>query len=110
MTGTLYGVGLGPGDPELVTVKAARVIGLDGEAKMSKSKGNEIGLFETADETMQKLRGAKTDPARLRKTDKGTPEKCNIFAYHGWFTSQAQRDEIAAAIRASVPPAITSIR
>ena len=53
-------------DPQTVRSPAPRVIGLDGEAKMSKSKGNEVGLFETADETMQKLRAAKTDPARLR--------------------------------------------
>jgi tryptophanyl-tRNA synthetase len=76
-------------------------MGLDGESKMSKSRNNEIGLFETADETMQKLRGAKTDPARLRKTDKGTPEVCNIFSYHGFFTSESQREEIAAGCRSA---------
>jgi tryptophanyl-tRNA synthetase len=76
-------------------------MGLDGESKMSKSRNNEIGLFETEQETMQKLRGAKTDPARLRKTDKGTPEVCNIFSYHGFFTSEAQRAEIAAGCRSA---------
>jgi tryptophanyl-tRNA synthetase len=50
---------------------------------------------------MQKLRGAKTDPARLRKTDKGTPEVCNIFSYHGFFTSESQREEIAAGCRSA---------
>jgi tryptophanyl-tRNA synthetase len=48
---------------------------------------------------MQKLRGAKTDPARLRKTDKGNPEVCNVFSYHGFFSSEAQRVEIAAGCR-----------
>jgi tryptophanyl-tRNA synthetase len=68
---------------------------------MSKSKGNEVGLFETADETMQKLRAAKTDPARLRKSDKGTPEVCNMFAWHGFFSPAEQREEIAAGCRSA---------
>ena len=88
-------------DPQTVRSPAPRVIGLDGEAKMSKSKGNEVGLFETADETMQKLRGAKTDPARLRRSDKGTPEACNMFAWHGFFSPPAQREEIAAGCRSA---------
>jgi tryptophanyl-tRNA synthetase len=88
-------------DPQTVRSPAPRVIGLDGEAKMSKSKGNEVGLFETAEETMQKLRAAKTDPARLRKSDKGTPEVCNMFAWHGFFSSAAQREEIAAGCRSA---------
>ncbi|MBL8754376.1 MAG: tryptophan--tRNA ligase [Planctomycetes bacterium] len=88
-------------EPKTVRSQAPRVVGLDGEAKMSKSKGNEVGLFETADETMQKLRGAKTDPARLRKSDKGNPDVCNMFAWHGFFTPQAQRDEIAAGCRSA---------
>jgi tryptophanyl-tRNA synthetase len=88
-------------EPKTVRSKAPRVIGLDGEAKMSKSKGNEIGLFETADETLQKLRGAKTDPARLRKSDLGHPEVCNIFALHGFFTGDQQREEIAAGCRSA---------
>lgn len=88
-------------EPQVVRSHAPRVMGLDGESKMSKSRNNEIGLFETADETMQKLRGAKTDPARLRKTDKGNPDVCNIYSYHGFFTSAAQRAEIAAGCRSA---------
>lgn len=88
-------------EPQVVRSHAPRVMGLDGETKMSKSRNNEIGLFETADETMQKLRGAKTDPARLRKTDKGNPDVCNIFAYHGFFTPAAQRTEIATGCRSA---------
>ncbi len=88
-------------EPQVVRSQAPRVMGLDGESKMSKSRNNEIGLFETADETMQKLRSAKTDPARLRKTDKGTPEVCNIFSYHGFFSSEQERQEIAAGCRSA---------
>lgn len=88
-------------EPKTVKSKAPRVMGLDGESKMSKSKNNEIGLFETDEETMQKLRGAKTDPARLRRSDKGTPEVCNIYSYHGFFSSQEQRDEVAEGCRSA---------
>ncbi len=88
-------------EPQVVKSSAPRVMGLDGESKMSKSRNNEIGLFETADETMLKLRGAKTDPARLRKTDKGTPEVCNIYSYHGFFTGEVQRAAIATGCRSA---------
>ncbi|MBL9079808.1 MAG: tryptophan--tRNA ligase [Planctomycetes bacterium] len=88
-------------EPQVVRSQAPRVMGLDGESKMSKSRNNEIGLFETADETLQKLRGAKTDPQRLRRSDPGNPQVCNIFALHGFFTSAAQRAEIDAGCRAA---------
>jgi tryptophanyl-tRNA synthetase len=88
-------------EPQVVKGRAPRVLGLDGESKMSKSRNNEIGLFETFDETMQKLRSAKTDPARLRRTDHGNPLVCNVFSYHGFFTGDAQREEIAAGCRSA---------
>ena len=86
-------------EPKVVRSHAPRVMGLDGESKMSKSRNNEIGLFETADETMQKLRGAKTDPARLRKSDVGNPDVCNIFSYHKFFSTDAERAEIDQGCR-----------
>ncbi|MGC6487580.1 MAG: tryptophan--tRNA ligase [Planctomycetota bacterium] len=98
-----YCQGRDPVFPEPKTVKseAPRVMGVDGESKMSKSKDNVIGLFETEEETMQKLRGAKTDPQRLRRKDPGDPTVCNIFSYHGFFSPEAQRAEIAAGCRAA---------
>jgi tryptophanyl-tRNA synthetase len=62
--------------------KAPRIMGLDGQSKMSKSKGNTIGLFEERDAFWNKLRGAFTDPQRLRKSDLGRPEVCNVFTMH----------------------------
>jgi tryptophanyl-tRNA synthetase len=88
-------------EPQVIRSHAPRVMGLDGESKMSKSKNNTIGLFETAEETQQKLRGAKTDPARLRRQDKGNPDVCNIFSYHKFFTPAAQRAEIDAGCRSA---------
>src|SRR5262245_25282661 len=86
-------------EPQVVRSEAPRVMGLDGASKMSKSRNNEIGLFESAETTLQKLRGAKTDPAKLRKGDKGTPEICNVYSYHGFFTPGPQRAEVAAGCR-----------
>ncbi|HEQ71655.1 MAG TPA: tryptophan--tRNA ligase [Spirochaetia bacterium] len=71
-----------------------RIMGLDGESKMSKSKGNYIGVFEDPDAIWEKLRPAKTDPARIKRTDPGTPEKCNIFSYHRLFTPEPELSEI----------------
>jgi tryptophanyl-tRNA synthetase len=88
-------------EPKVVRSIAPRVLGVDGESKMSKSRNNEIGLFETAEETWQKLRGAKTDPQRLRRSDPGNPLVCNIFSYHGFFTPEAQREEIATGCRSA---------
>ena len=88
-------------EPKTVKSEAPRVMGLDGESKMSKSKSNELGLFESDEETMRKLRGAKTDPQRLRRKDPGDPSVCNIFSYHGFFSSDEQREEIAAGCRSA---------
>jgi len=86
-------------EPKAVLSSAPRVMGLDGDSKMSKSRGNEIGLFDQPDEVMDKLRGAKTDPQRLRRADPGDPGVCNVFSYHGFFTSADKRDEIDAECR-----------
>jgi tryptophanyl-tRNA synthetase len=61
---------------------APRIMGLDGQTKMSKSRGNTIGLFEDKDSFWNKLRGAFTDPQRLRRSDPGRPEVCNIYTMH----------------------------
>jgi tryptophanyl-tRNA synthetase len=68
-----------------------RVLGLDGAAKMSKSKGNSIGVLETSEQIWAKLAPAKTDPARVRRTDPGTPEKCTIWSYHQLVTREPER-------------------
>ena len=60
-------------EPQPILSHAPRVMGLDGETKMSKSRSNEIGLFEEPAVTWEKLRTAKTDPHRLRRSDPGRP-------------------------------------
>ena len=61
-------------------------MGLDGQTKMSKSTGNTIGLIESPESIWEKLRPAMTDPARVKRTDPGTPEICNIFQLHKAFS------------------------
>src|ERR1051326_2924455 len=67
-------------EPEARVGKARRIIGLDGQAKMSKSLGNTIGLLDEPGKIWELLRPAKTDPARVTRNDPGTPEICNIYA------------------------------
>ena len=74
-----------------------RIMGLDGESKMSKSKGNTIALFDTKDVFWNKLRGAFTDPKRLRKSDPGRPEVCNIYTMHQAVSPEAAVQEVHAS-------------
>jgi tryptophanyl-tRNA synthetase len=53
---------------------------------MSKSLGNTIGLLDSPEEIWQKLRPAKTDPARVTRRDPGNPEVCNIYHLHKYFS------------------------
>jgi tryptophanyl-tRNA synthetase len=76
-------------EPQPVLTEAKRIMGLDGQAKMSKSLGNTIGLLDSPDEIWQKLRPAKTDPARVTRKDPGTPEVCNIYHLHQYFSPPA---------------------
>ena len=69
-------------EPKPRLSKAPRIMGLDGQSKMSKSKGNTIALFEKPDVFWKKVKGAFTDPQRLRRDDPGRPEVCNIYTMH----------------------------
>jgi tryptophanyl-tRNA synthetase len=82
---TKFGEAYFPEPKPLLTV-TRRIMGLDGQAKMSKSLGNAIGMLESKDAMWAKLRPAVTDPARIRRTDPGTPEVCNIFHLHKAFS------------------------
>ena len=73
-------------EPKPLLTATRRIMGLDGSAKMSKSLGNTVGLIEEKDSIWTKLRPAVTDPARIRKTDPGTPEICNIYHLHKAFS------------------------
>jgi tryptophanyl-tRNA synthetase len=71
-------------------------MGLDGDSKMSKSKGNTISLFEPPDQFWNKLRTAFTDPQRLKKSDPGRPEICNIYTMHKAVSPATTVEEVYA--------------
>jgi tryptophanyl-tRNA synthetase len=86
-------------EPEPILSPARRIIGLDGQAKMSKSLGNTIGILESPEEIWQKLRPAMTDPARKTKQDPGTPEICNLYALHKHFSPDTTVQDVAVKCR-----------
>jgi len=82
-------------EPESLLTEASRMPGLDGQ-KMSKSYNNTITLREDADSVAKKIRTMQTDPARVRRTDPGTPEKCPVWQFHIIYSSQETRDWVRA--------------
>jgi len=78
--------------PDALVGEVPRLPGLDGQ-KMSTSRDNAIFLSDTSEEVRRKITLAITDPARIRVTDKGHPDICNIYQYHCAFNS-AEAPEI----------------
>jgi tryptophanyl-tRNA synthetase len=68
-------------EPDALLTHASRMPGLDGQ-KMSKSYGNTITMREDAESITRKIRTMQTDPARVRRTDAGDPEKCPVWQFH----------------------------
>ena len=85
-------------EPEALLTATPKVTGLDGR-KMSKSYGNTIGLREDPDQVAKKLRTMQTDPARVRRTDPGDPEKCPVFDLHRLYSPQDVQDWAAHGCR-----------
>jgi tryptophanyl-tRNA synthetase len=86
-------------EPQSLLTPARRILGLDGQAKMSKSLGNTIGLLDSPEETWRKLRPAVTDPARVTKKDPGNPDVCNIYTLHKHFSPPDTVVEVARKCR-----------
>ena len=86
-------------EPKPLMTEAKRIMGLDGQTKMSKSLGNTIGILETPEAIWQKLRPAVTDPARVTKKDPGTPEICNLYHLHRYFSTPEIVVEVAENCR-----------
>jgi tryptophanyl-tRNA synthetase len=78
-------------EPEALLTEAARLPGLDGQ-KMSKSYGNAIELRESPESVTRKIRTMPTDPARVKRSDPGTPEKCPVWSLHLVYSDEARRD------------------
>jgi tryptophanyl-tRNA synthetase len=86
-------------EPKALLTPSRRIMGLDGQAKMSKSLGNTVELLEDPASIWEKLKPAVTDPARVRRTDPGTPEICNIYHLHKAFTPAATVEYVAIQCR-----------
>ncbi|UCF88670.1 MAG: tryptophan--tRNA ligase [bacterium] len=89
--------GIFPEPLELLT-EAPKVPGTDGR-KMSKSYDNAIYLKDSAEEVWDKLRPMITDPARVRRTDPGDPDRCPVYELHVFFTPEDHRSEVAEGCR-----------
>lgn len=79
-------------EPEPKLTKFARLAGLDGNQKMSKSIGNTILLADSPDEIQKKLRTAVTDTLKVRKNDPGRPDVCVVFSYHKKFNPGEEQE------------------
>ncbi|HAG94113.1 MAG: tryptophan--tRNA ligase [Pseudomonadales bacterium] len=78
-------------EPQALLTPASKMPGLDGR-KMSKSYNNTITLRDSEDEVMTKIRTMPTDPARVRLTDAGDPEKCPVWQWHLVYSDDSTRD------------------
>lgn len=81
-------------EPEELLSLAPRILGVDGQSKMSKSLGNYIGILEEEGDVWEKLRTAVTDVNRVRRKDPGNPEVCNIYTIHRAFSDNSMLIEI----------------
>jgi tryptophanyl-tRNA synthetase len=79
-------------EPEMKSTEVPKVLGTDGQQKMSKSLNNHIELAASPEETVQRVMTMVTDPQRIRRSDPGNPDVCNVFSMHKIFSSA---DEVA---------------
>jgi len=77
-------------EPRALLTQESRMPGLDGH-KMSKSYSNTIGMREDPESVTRKVRTMPTDPARVRRTDPGDPEKCPVWEFHRIYSTQEVR-------------------
>ena len=84
--------------PEPLLTNVPKLLGIDGR-KMSKSYDNSIFISDRGDALNRKIMAMFTDPQRMRKTDPGRPELCNVFSFHGLYSEEAAVGEIEVECR-----------
>ncbi len=87
-------------EPQAMLTEAAKMPGLDGQ-KMSKSYDNTIALREDPEVVEKKIRTMPTDPARVRRTDPGDPEKCPVWQFHLIYSDNGTRDWVQQGCRSA---------
>jgi tryptophanyl-tRNA synthetase len=73
-------------EPQMKSAEVQKVLGIDGKEKMGKSLNNHIELAASPEETRQRVMMMVTDPQRIKRTDPGNPDVCNVFTLHKVFT------------------------
>jgi tryptophanyl-tRNA synthetase len=85
-------------EPEVLLTETQKLPGLDGR-KMSKSYGNAVFLSDPAEEIDRKLSRMMTDPARVKRTDPGEPEKCPAFQLHKIYCTPEEIEFVSTGCR-----------
>ena len=75
-------------EPQMKATEFPKVLGIDGQQKMSKSLNNHIELAAMPEETQKRVMQMVTDPQRIRRSDPGNPDVCNVFSVHQFFSSK----------------------
>ncbi|MCZ2414143.1 MAG: tryptophan--tRNA ligase [Burkholderiales bacterium] len=87
-------------EPQALLTEASRMPGTDGQ-KMSKSYGNAIAMREDPESVRRKIRTMPTDPARVRRTDPGEPERCPVWQLHLVYSDEATREWVQVGCRSA---------
>jgi tryptophanyl-tRNA synthetase len=86
-------------EPQIKMTEVPKVLGIDGKEKMSKSLNNHIELAASPGETEKRVLEMVTDPARVKRTDPGNPDVCNVFSMHKAFSPQADVEMVNVECR-----------
>ena len=87
-------------EPEAVLTESSRLTGLDGQ-KMSKSYGNAVLMREDPKVLTEKIRRMPTDPARVRRTDAGDPDRCPVWQFHLHYSDDATQEWVQKGCRSA---------
>jgi tryptophanyl-tRNA synthetase len=87
-------------EPQVLLTPTPKLPGIDGR-KMSKSYGNTLGLREDPDSVARKLKTMQTDPARVRRSDPGDPEKCPVWSLHQIYSDDTTRSWASAGCKSA---------
>jgi tryptophanyl-tRNA synthetase len=86
-------------EPQMKNTEIPKVLGIDGVQKMGKSLDNHIEIAATPDETRKRVMQMVTDPQRMKRTDPGNPDICNVFSMHKVFSSKEEVEMINVECR-----------
>ncbi|MDH3768697.1 MAG: tryptophan--tRNA ligase, partial [Gammaproteobacteria bacterium] len=85
-------------EPQALLTEVPKLPGLDGQ-KMSKSYGNTISLREDTDVVAKNIKKMPTDPARVRRSDPGDPEKCPVWEFHKIYSDKQRQEWVQTGCR-----------